>query len=513
MSRLGRIPLAGAAVTLLALFALWRSNLNRLPIESVWPTLAAATAIALGVVVLCRTIAHSWSGAGLMSGLVAVYIFYVPALLDLAPMPRFALLLAHLAMIGLLIWIARMIPREPRQIANLAAKCNLLCLLLVGLTALPLAVQEFSLEKPRRQAQQALPALDGQATANSPDVWHILFDRYAGTDTLRDMYGFDNRPFIEELRRRGFTVQDQAFSNYQRTGHSVASTLNGTLLEPMSGVMRGQPSDWVPIYRAMRDNSALRFFGSQGYRTHFAGSWWEPTRFSTVADHSIAVRAMPQLARLAIDTSSLGFWLNSLRLPYLDGRGDQCFRANEKFRRLKQLAENRDRKYVFAHFLVPHPPFVLNADGSCRSLQEAMTASRRSNYLGQLQFANREALNLVDAILAGPRPAVIVIHSDEGPWPEPYVGNEHGLGTDPVAVDWDKLPDAKLREKMSILLAVRSPDGPPKQMPEGPLQIYPAILKEHFGSRRPLPEARYYLFESDAQLYRFKEVTDRLQAR
>lgn len=510
---LGRLPLAGAAITILALLALWGSNLNRLPMESAWPTLVAGGAIALAIAAIVRPLAGSWPRAGLISGLVAIYIFYVPELLRLLPFRGRALLAEYLVMIGVLVLIARRIPREREKLVDLSAKCNLICLLLVGVTAAPLIFQLVSLEGPRRESQRALPDMQGKASAESPDVWHIIFDRYGGTDTLRTVYRFDNRPFMEELRRRGFAVQDHAFSNYQRTGHSIASTMNGTLLDPMIGPMQDQPNDWVPIYRSMRDNAALRFFDAQGYRTHFAGSWWEPTRFSPVADESIELRAVPQLARLAIDTSSIGAWLKALQIPYVDGRGDQCFRAVEKFRRLKQLARDGTRKYVFAHFLVPHPPFVLNADGSCRSLEEARRASRRDNYVAQIQFANREVLMLVDAILAGPRPAVIVIHGDEGPWPEPHFHNEHGLGTDAVDVDWNRVSDAKLREKMSILLAARSPDGPPKQMPQSPLQIYSAILNEHFSSRAPLPKSGYYVFESDAQLYRFQNVTGRLQAR
>ena len=223
------------------------------------------------------------------------------------------------------------------------------------------------------------------------------------------------------------------------------------------------------------------------------------------------IRAMPQLARLAIDQSAIGFWTKGLKVPFLDGRGDQCFRANEKFRRLRALAASGEQKYVFAHFLVPHPPFVLNTDGSCRSLATAKASTRRANYISQVEFANREALALIDAILAGSRPSVIVIHSDEGPWPAPYVGNEHGLGTDPVTVPWTKLPPQKLREKMSILLAVRGPSGPPTTMPSSPVQIYPTILHDHFGSTEPLPPSRYVVFEGDQQLYRFQDVSKQLE--
>jgi hypothetical protein len=510
-SWLGWLPLAGAAITAMALLALWQDNFKRLPIESAWPTIAVAIAIALGVVAVLRPLTGSWARAGLISGLIAIYLFYVPAVLRLLHLPLPVLFLAHGLILAAVLLVSRRIPKDRMKVGALTLKANLVCLLLLVVTALPIAVQTLSLEGARREARQSFSSFTGQASPSSPDVWHILFDRYAGADTLQSIYGFDNRPFIAELRRRGFAVQDQAFSNYQRTGHSVASTVNGSYLDPMARPMSRQPDDWVPIYRAMRDNAASRFFKRVGYRTYFAGSWWEPTRFSNAAGESLEIRAMPQLARVAIDTSSLGLWTRGFTLPYLDGRGDQCFRANAKFRRLREIAHGADRKYVFAHFLVPHPPFVLNADGTCRSLAQAKASSRRDNYVAQVEFANREVLALIDAILRGPRPAVIVIHGDEGPWPEPHVGNEHGLGTDPVDVDWANLPPAKLREKMSTLLAMRAPDGAPATMPTSPVQIYPAILRAHFGSRVPMPPSRHYVFASDRQLYRFYDVTERVQ--
>jgi hypothetical protein len=68
----------------------------------------------------------------------------------------------------------------------------------------------------------------------------------------------------------------------------------------------------------------------------------------------------------------------------------------------------------------------------------------------------------------------------------------------------------KLREKMSTLLAVRGPAGPPATMPGSPVQIYPAILRDYFGSRKALPPSRYLIFEDDRQLYRFRDVSKQL---
>jgi hypothetical protein len=62
-------------------------------------------------------------------------------------------------------------------------------------------------------------------------------------------------------------------------------------------------------------------------------------------------------------------------------------------------------------------------------------------------------------------------------------------------------------------MAVRGPSGPPPTMPRSPVQIYPAILKDSFDSRRPLPTSTRQVFESDAQLYRFHDVEAKLAAR
>lgn len=508
---LGRFPIAGTLVTLIAVMGYWSGNQLRLGFESVWPTALVAVLGALVITGLLRLLCGNWRRAGIAAAMAAFYFFYIPALFSPLGLSFGAEAALHAGAIAGLVVLYRRLPTDDAPLSTFHGRVNLLFALIFALIALPLALQQFQLEQRRSTVAGSLGALEGTDSAGSPDVWHILLDRYAATDTLKTRYGFDNRPFIDALRTRGFAVQDHAFSNYQRTGHSVAATMNGRLLDPMAEPMQSRPDDWIPIYRVMRDGSAVRLFNQMGYRTIFAGSWWEPTRFSATADESMAIRAVPQFARLVISQSAAGFWTAGMSVPYLDGRGDQCFRANEKFRRLRALAKDPGRKQIFAHFLVPHPPFVLNADGSCRTLATAAKAPRNENYLAQIQFANRELVRLVDAILAGPRPAVIVIHSDEGPWPSPYVGDEHGLGTDPVPVPWHRLDKEQLREKLGILLAVRYPSRrAPATMPASPVQIYPALLRDHFGSPGPIPPSRHYLFQNDAALYQFEDISSKL---
>ncbi len=496
----------------MALLAYWGQNAFRLGYESAWPSIAAFIALAALVTAVLSLMCRSWTRAGIAAGAIAVYLFYIVLVPGISSLGQGGLIAVHMGAIFALFGLFRLLPKDELKLRDFAGRLNAVFLIVMSISAAQVIVQQIRLEPSRSAAAKSLGELEGQAQASSPDVWHIILDRYPSAETLSSRYDFDNQPFLDALAKRGFSIGSGAFSNYQRTGHSVAATMNGSLLKPMSQPMANSPQDWVPIYRAMKNGASIRLFNRMGYETIFLGSWWEPTRVSNIASQSISINAMPQLSRFAIGRSAIGFWLRTLNLPLLDDRKDQCSRASEKFSRLRQIAGSSQRKYVFAHFLVPHPPFVLNADGSCRSIKEAKGSSRRDNFLAQVEFSNREALDLIDAILAGPRPAYVVLHSDEGPWPEPYVGNEHGLGTDPVPVPWTKLSPTQLREKFGILLAVRDPSAKtPQTMPTSPVQIYPALLRDHFGSSQPLPKSEHLVFEADDELYQWEDISAALK--
>jgi hypothetical protein len=319
--RLGPWPAAGTLIALIVALTLWRSNMLRLGYEHVLPTIAAVAVIALLATLLLRLAMRGWARAGLASGLLAAFLLYAPALArPFGEGAVSAAVLLLLAAAGL--FLARRIPEEA-EAAPLNGRLNLLLLLVASFVAAGAAAAQWRLERNRPAPSSAFAPLQRGAGSGSPDVWHILFDRYASEGTLRERYAFDNRPFLDALRARGFGVADGAYSNYQRTAHSVAATMNGAELDRLAAAAaRGPQNDWVPIYRAIADNRSTRFFADQGYRTVFAGSWWSPTRTSE-AGEVISYRSLPELARVLLDRSVPGMALKALRLPYGDGREEQ----------------------------------------------------------------------------------------------------------------------------------------------------------------------------------------------
>ncbi len=513
-SLFSRFAFAGTAIPLVAAVSFWQSNMDRVAYEDALPTIAFVIGLSLGVMALLRPVAGGWIRANLMAVIAAIYVIYFSTAVTALSNPGWVR--AGLLVLGgaLAVDLARRLPRDRSRLLSFNRMANMIALPIV-LAVCAIAVEgQISLETHRPDTVEIFPTFKGVATADSPDVWHFILDRYAGNDTLRRVYHYDNRPFLAALAARGFEIREHAYSNYQRTAHSVSSTLNGAYLDRLAEKMAGQQTDWVPLYRAMTDNAALRFFASQGYTTIFAGSWWNPTSHSFVAGRNINYRAIPELGRLMLDNSLFGLILKSAGLPYGDARIDQCLRAQIKFDALAKAAAGRDRKYVFAHFLVPHPPYVLNADGTCRSLDEATKSSRRDNYVGQILYANAQILRLIDKIEAGPRPAIIIVHADEGPWPLPFVGDERFPGSDPVSVDWPKLNDGQLHEKMGVLLAVRTPRQSgvhPSDLPQSAVNLYPTLLRNHFAGTKPNWPDRHYLFVGDKALYTFDDVTARLR--
>jgi hypothetical protein len=402
--------------------------------------------------------------------------------------------------------------RVSRQAPFLTLTFNLIALGLLVQTSFEPVSQAIDLAGRRPSPQQLYPDIVGATPADAagPDVWNIVMDRYAGGETLKRVYGFDNETFLAALEQRGFSVARGASANYQRTALSLASSLNLDYLTPFAPAGGIAGYDEIPLYRALQDSRVSRFFAGAGYAVIRAGPWWEATRHDVNETASLNYADQPELVRLMLERSLLGHFAVATGMEFGNGRLTQCRRIRTQFDRLEEAAASSERKFVFAHILLPHPPYVVDRDGACKASAESRRQTRIENYLDQVHYANRRLLALLDRILAGPRPAVVLLQADEGPWPAAFAGNELDLGADAADVDWSELSRDQLREKMQILYAMKVPDGPPLRLDDGatPVNAYRLILNRYFGMSYPLLPDRNYLFRDRRTLYDFIDVTE-----
>lgn len=506
-------PLLFAAFPVLFLFA---DNIGQH--VSLEP-LAAPLGLALGAGVMLGVLAavagRALAGGAARGALVATlaiglffsYGYAWTAVAEMLGMHRYLLVAwGILFLIGLTLALG--LPR--RLVCHTTSALNVMGLILVALNLVPIA--DFGLRQAGREPVESGPRVSGALEGPGRDVWYLVFDRYAGQEALKSIYGFDNSAFIEELRGRGFYVADQSTANYLKTAHSLASSLNLDYLD-MEQLREAASSadDWTPLYAALQGPYAVeRLLGEQGYRYVHLGLRRGATYTNSQADQVLLYSQQSEFSAVLADTTVL------LSLENVLGRaapGTLTLYRNQtlfQFARLEELARTAERKFVFAHLMLPHPPYIFNADGSPVTPEQAAATSGEERYLNQVRFANRRILDLLDILLA--RPAnewpIIVIQADEGPFPKRYERDE-------LAFEWLEATDDELLQKFSILNAILLPGIGPDEAglypTITPVNSFRVIFNAAFGADLPLLPDRNLVFRTQRSIYEAVDTTDRVQ--
>ena len=72
-----------------------------------------------------------------------------------------------------------------------------------------------------------------QTNDDRPDVYYFLLDSYPRADFIRKWMDYDNTPFLDALKQRGFYVADCSLSNYSYTRLSLATSMNMNYIEEL----------------------------------------------------------------------------------------------------------------------------------------------------------------------------------------------------------------------------------------------------------------------------------------
>jgi hypothetical protein len=394
--------------------------------------------------------------------------------------------------------------RSGQRLIGLHKVLTLVTAGLVLLNVATVAYNEVTLTK-----EQPLPAvLAGtklEAPAAPADIYYIVFEEYPGEATLRDVFGFDNSPFLQALEQRGFFVAHDAAANYPRTSLSLASSLNMQYLDDVSRRTNGEGQERV-LVPFIASPQIVKVLKSMGYRYVHAGSWYTPTASSPEADVEIRHGALSEFATALVRTSAilpLGSRLG-LTSRYLDFRRREFDRVLFQFRELARVPRLKGPKFVFAHIINPHDPYVFDRQGHYVPQEKEAGRKNRRNFIDQLVYLNSKILELVDTLLAGSsgRRPVIVLQADEGPFPG-------------VPARWSsRNPLRLIRQKFLILNAFYLPGqgAPSPYAGITPVNTFRLVLNRYFGAGLPLLPDREFVFRGLSRLYTFREVTDILRS-
>ncbi|HEX9235536.1 MAG TPA: sulfatase-like hydrolase/transferase [Actinomycetota bacterium] len=350
----------------------------------------------------------------------------------------------------------------------------------------------------------------GTVRAKKPDIYFIVLDEYGGEQALRELLGFDNRPFLKALADRGFYLPPHPTTNYPRTVLYLAATMNMRYVQEQ--VEPGRPvygSDLVPL---IQHDLVPKLLHTKGYTYINIGSWVEETATNPQADRNVVLgHGLSEFSQALLQQTVVAPALQAVGSPGFDRQ--QFDRANFQFDQLAKSRSLSGPTFVFAHILMPHWPFVFGAHGEFKDTPvpfsvvkpsfEQIPEEVRNAYVAELQATNTKTLALIDKLLSGPvqsRP-VIVLQSDEGFFTQLY-------GDPQEATDRD------LEQHFNTLAAYYFPGlqhtGLYRRMT--PVNTFRLLFDDYLGAKFPLLPDRNYVVTNGEYGAAFTDVTARVRS-
>ena len=451
---------------------------------------------------------NNWEWAGILLSIFALGFFTSRAIFY-----AFGLM----SLIGILIWaLVSWLRRRRIQIEQI----NILLIFISGLLVLivaafriiwplsfvPWSYYEEVVISPKREivAQPIIPDV-------RPDVYYIVLDGYGREDVLQELYGFENREFIKYLYEKGFIVPENSHSNYPKTVLSVASTLNMGYIQSITPGL--QDSNYWWLMSPLINHSEVRAILEQaGYKTVAIASDWSITNNPTVDYY---LKPLPfhlsDFEGFLLSSTPLGALSSVLRsVAYMPSIDAHRRLVVYNFETLSKIPDDiQGPKFVFAHIVSPHPPFVFDRDGNPIdpgypfNFNDAndfpgTPEEYRNGYIGQVEYVNRQLEQVIDTLIEkSVVPPIIILQADHGP----------GL-----LVDFRSAKNTCIKERFSVFAAYYMPGVTPEPIPEDitPINIFRIVFNQYFESGLPLLENSYYYYKDTVYIYRAVDVSNRI---
>ncbi len=500
-----------------SVLALLAFNLEQAEISDAVRSLAAALVGSLLLLLLLRLVVGEWHRAAAISTLALVLFYsygHIYGYLKGVQISEFVVgRHRYLAPIWLLAFAAGTwaILRKLRQPRALSSFLNTVTLIAISFTVVQIGTFEylrFVAEREVSTASDILPAAGLETNPDQPtrDIYYIILDEYTRADTLREVFELDNSGFLNRLQEMGFYVAECSQTNYAQTELSLASSLNYSYLQDLDESFVADIEDRSRL-RPLIVNSAVRAqLEALGYQTvaFETGYYWTQLKD---ADFYLFPR-LGSLQNLGVQSGINGFEtllfrttagtiladgasvlpkalvpdLNSTRRKHRD-------RVLFVLSSLERLSSLSGPKFVFAHIVSPHVPFVFGPEGEPVNTGNVPTAQSddnlsRARYRDQVIYLNSRMVQILEEIIEASSPdPIIILQGDHGPSAE---GN-----------------------RMRILNAYYLPEGGEEMLYKAisPVNSFRVVFNRYFGGRYSILPDESYLSTYDAP-YDFHRVID-----
>jgi len=439
LSNIGAFPWYPIVIALYAPLALLAHNLGQVEIRSGVRAILVTVVSAVLILFLARLVLKDWARAGAASAVVFILFFtyghvYTAIknyeVLGIVIGRHRYLVVVWVALAGLGLWWS---VKRSFRIPTLSSSMNLAGVVLLIYPLFQVISYASSTRGQQNQlaethavqtSQYDITLPDGQTP---PDVYYIILDAYGRSDTLLKILDYDNSAFLNELKQLGFYIAECAQSNYAKTDLSLSSSLNMDYVTALGSSFSPESTDRLPLWTLIKNNEVKAIFEDLGYTTVAFDTGYDFTQVkSSDVYYTAPAKGLNGFENLYLQTTLVAVMddfnlLGKLQLTPEDRKRELILFKLAELQKIP--ASLPSPKFVFAHLVIPHQPFVFGPDGEPFVIHERTFKGQTYypnrdyalGYHNQAIYISQQILEVVKVILQeSDRPPVIMVQGDHG---------------------------------------------------------------------------------------------------
>tara|TARA_B110000014_G_scaffold55285_1_gene37332 strand:- start:2865 stop:4475 length:1611 start_codon:yes stop_codon:yes gene_type:complete len=330
---------------------------------------------------------------------------------------------------------------------------------------------------------------------NVPDVYYIILDEYPNNESLKKFYNFDNNEFLTFLENSGFYVVDNSFSNYPTTIQSLSSSLNMEYLDVLTTEVDVNSQNYHFLNQLLSDNVVMQKFSLLNYEIINIGSIWGPNgEFKNAGTNLCEFKEVnfDSLIRELLEKSMISY--------FYERHFEQLRRAQImcEFNEFSNFNTNTEQpKFVFAHFLLPHAPYIFGPNGEHITPGNSLNSepwNERNAHVNQIKFLNKNLIEkIIPELLSSENKPIIILQGD--------TGSGH-------SINWKDPTDEMIFERMANLNVIYFPDSNYEKLYDDitPVNTFKIIFNKYFNEKYELHDDKNFWSDGENPYY-YKDVS------
>ncbi len=304
----------------------------------------------------------------------------------------------------LLVVLIKWLRRTNSSLVNLNTYLNLLTTIFLTIEIIGCSFSNVSRIDLKEKVELKISVND---TTKKPDIYFILLDGYTGFSGLKKLWKFDNNELKKFLTENDFFFAQNGRSVYNVTNYSIASTFNMTELVFDTADIYAK-SSYLSLANFIKHNPAVKYFYESGY-DFINFSFWDMFNKNKYYQDIYFLRRGNIYQARTIYGHLYEIW--NERFADMAEINYGIFKSLAK----TQNTFDEKPKFIYAHIMMPHPPYYFDAEGNRTDFSYSNDGKNMHKYLEQLKYTNKLLMETISGILnSAKQPPIIVVESDHG---------------------------------------------------------------------------------------------------